>query len=74
MDFIIILENIMSDVRDRIINTLKNLPETAGYDEILEAIKLQRQIEEGIEQINQGEYLLHEDVMNELNHRIKDLN
>ena len=47
----------------RVINNLKNLPETAGYDEILKAIKLQRQIEEGIDQSNEGEYLSHEEVM-----------
>ncbi len=28
----------MSDVRDRVINNLKNLPETAGYDEILKLL------------------------------------
>ena len=56
----------MSDVRIRVINNLKNLPETAGYDEILEALSLQWQIEEGIDQSNEGEYLSHEEVMREL--------
>ena len=52
----------MSDLKEKVLNIIQNLPEDVSYDDILEAIQLQKQIAEGLSQLEQGEFYSHKEI------------
>ena len=54
--------NKMQTIKDKVINTIKNLPDNANYDDIMESIYVQQMITKGIEQLDNGEYISHYDL------------
>jgi vacuolar-type H+-ATPase subunit E/Vma4 len=58
--FIIILR-IMQTIKKRVLESIKKLPDDVNYDDIMESIYVQQMISEGIEQLDKGEFISHED-------------
>jgi hypothetical protein len=52
----------MQTIKDRVIESIKKLPDDANYDDIMESIYVLQMISEGIEQLDKGEYISHEDI------------
>ncbi|TFG00553.1 MAG: hypothetical protein EU529_11295 [Promethearchaeota archaeon] len=52
----------MQTIKDRVIESIKKLPDDVNYDDIMESIYVQQMISEGIEQLDKGEYISHEDI------------
>ena len=52
----------MQKIKDKVIESLKKLPDDANYDDIMESIYVQQMISEGIEQLDKGEFISHEDI------------
>ena len=46
----------------KVIKSIKKLPDDANYDDIMESIYVQQMVSEGIEQLDKGEFISHEDV------------
>lgn len=42
---------------------LKNLPEDSNYEDIIAEIYFKKQVEEGIQQLDNGEFVSHEEVV-----------
>ena len=47
----------MQSVKDSILDVIKNLPDDASYDDIMEALYVNQKIDKGIEQLDNGESL-----------------
>ena len=56
----------MSNIKEIVESTLKKLPDNTSYDDIIEAIQLQKAIDEGLAQVNNGETINHEEFMQEI--------
>ena len=52
----------MQTIKEKVIESIKKLPENANYDDIMESIYVQQMITKGIEQLDKGEFISHEDV------------
>jgi len=52
----------MQTIKEKVIESIKKLPDNANYDDIMESIYVQQMITKGIEQLDKGEYISHEDV------------
>ena len=52
----------MQTIKEKIIETIKKLPDDANYDDIMELIYVQQMITKGLEQLDNGEFISHEDV------------
>ncbi len=52
----------MNSIKKKVIETIKKLPDNANYDDIMESIYVQQMITKGIEQLDNGESISHEDV------------
>jgi len=52
----------MQTIKKKVIETIKKLPDDANYDDIMESIYIQQMISKGIEQLDNGEFISHEDV------------
>ncbi|MHA1376690.1 MAG: hypothetical protein ACTSR7_20605 [Promethearchaeota archaeon] len=55
------MEN-MQTIKEKVIESIKKLPDNANYDDIMESIYVQQMITKGIEQLDKGEFISHEDV------------
>jgi hypothetical protein len=51
----------MSDVKEKVLAIIQQLPDTATYDDILDVILLQKKVNEGINQLDQGKGIEFED-------------
>ena len=49
-------------IKEKVIESIKKLPDNANYDDIMESIYVQQMITKGIEQLDKGEFISHEDV------------
>ena len=49
-------------VKDNVIKTIKELPDDATYDDIMEEIYVQSKIDAGFRQLDEGKYLTHDQV------------
>lgn len=49
-------------IKESVIDLLDKLPEDTNYEDIIAEIYFKKQVEEGIEQLEKGEYLSHEEV------------
>ena len=56
----------MSD-RELILEVTSNMPETATFEEIIDAIYTQLKIEQGLDAIENGDVLTEKEVLEELN-------
>lgn len=56
----------MHRAKDHAISIIKNMPDTASYDDILYEIELQRKIAEGMDQVKRGATVSHEEAMKRL--------
>ena len=52
----------MQTIKDKVIESIKKLPDDANYDDIMESIYVQQMIMKGIDQLDKGEFISHEDV------------
>ncbi len=52
----------MQTIKEKVIESIKKLPDDANYDDIMESIYVQQMIIKGIEQLDKGEFISHEDV------------
>jgi len=52
----------MQTIKEKVIESIKKLPNDTNYDDIMESIYVQQMITKGIEQLNKGEFISHEDV------------
>ena len=52
----------MQTIKEQVIESIKKLPDNANYDDIMESIYVQQMITKGIEQLDKGEFISHEDV------------
>ncbi len=52
----------MKTIKESAIHAIENLPEDVDYDDILEAIYIQQKIARGIQQLDNGDYLAHDQV------------
>lgn len=48
--------------KESIIDLLNKLPEDSDYEDIIAEIYFKKQVEEGLHQLDNGEYLSHEEV------------
>ncbi|MFX1237833.1 MAG: hypothetical protein ACFFAS_07300 [Promethearchaeota archaeon] len=56
-----IIEKIQT-IKEKVFETIKRLPEDANYDDIMESIYIQQANSKGLEQLDNGESLSHEEV------------
>jgi vacuolar-type H+-ATPase subunit E/Vma4 len=59
----------MSDVKEQVMEALKNLPDDASYEDILDVIYIQQKITKALEHSKQGKVISHEQMLK----KIKDL-
>lgn len=52
----------MQTIKERVIESIKNLPDDANYDDIMETVYVQQMIVGGLEQLDKGLYVSHEEV------------
>jgi len=52
----------MQSTKDKVIKIIKKLPDDVNYDDIMESIYVQQMISEGIQQLDNGEFISHEDI------------
>ena len=52
----------MKTIKEKVIESIKKLPDDVNYDDIMESIYVQQMITKGIEQLDNGESLSHEEV------------
>ncbi|MGV9205796.1 MAG: hypothetical protein ACOC44_17440 [Promethearchaeia archaeon] len=51
----------MQSVKKKVIDLIKKLPENANYNDIFEAIYFQQKIELGLQELNEGKGISHEE-------------
>ena len=51
----------MQSVKKKVIDLIKNLPENANYNDIFEAIYFQQKIEIGLQELDEGKGISHEE-------------
>ncbi|MFX0102562.1 MAG: hypothetical protein ACFFCS_23550 [Candidatus Hodarchaeota archaeon] len=61
----------MQGAKENVLELLKKLPDDASYEDIMYEIELQRKINEGISEIERGNYLTHEEAMERLKRWLK---
>ena len=49
-------------IKELILSLINNLPDDVSFDDIMESIYVQQKITKGIDQLEKGEYILHDDV------------
>jgi predicted transcriptional regulator len=52
----------MPTIKEAILHAIEDLPEDVDYDDIMETVYVQQKIAKGIEQLDNGECLTHEQV------------
>ena len=52
----------MQSIKEKIHQILDKLPPDADYEDVMEAIYVQKQIDEGMEQLKNGEYISHDEI------------
>ena len=52
----------MQTIKEKVMETIKKLPDDVNYDDIMESIHVQQMITKGIEQLDNGEFISHEGV------------
>lgn len=57
-----ILIFLMQSIKEKVIQIINNLPKEADYEDIMEAIYVQQKIEKGIKELDNGEFITHEEM------------
>ena len=52
----------MPTIKQTALHAIENLPEDVDYDDIMEALYVQQKIAKGIQQLDEGKYVTHEQV------------
>ena len=75
------VDDIMKDLEDEteskiktkesIIDLLNRLPEDSNYEDIIAEIYFKKQVEEGLQQLDNGEYLGHDEVLKRMDKWLK---
>jgi hypothetical protein len=61
----------MSDVKQKILAIINNMPEEATIDDILDAIRLQKQVMTGLHELDSGQFITHDQMKEELINYLK---
>jgi hypothetical protein len=56
----------MMTIKEKVINGIKNLPDTVDIDDILDQIMLVEKIENGVDQSNKNQVVLDDELENRL--------
>ena len=59
------------NAKDSVMELLNKLPEESNYEDIIAEIYFKKQVEEGLEQLDNGEYLSHEEVVKKMDRWLK---
>lgn len=51
----------MSPKQEQLIEIIRNQPEDAGWDQLIEQVLIQRIVEEGVEDVQEGKLVTNED-------------
>lgn len=67
------ITNDMDNVKaiDSVIELLNKLPEDSNYEDIIAEIYFKKQVEEGLQQLDNGEYLSHDEVIKKIEKWLK---
>ncbi|MBD3197179.1 MAG: hypothetical protein GF317_19145 [Candidatus Lokiarchaeota archaeon] len=52
----------MQSIKEKVINIIKKPPDDINYNDILESIYVQQMISEGIQQLDNGDFISHEEI------------
>ena len=52
----------MRNIKEKVIETIKKLPDNVNYDDIMESIYIQQMTTKGLDQLDKGEFISHKDV------------
>lgn len=52
----------MTDVKTAAISIIEKMPNDSTYEDIMEVLYFKSQVDEGLEQLEKGEYISHEEV------------
>jgi len=52
----------MTSAKEMVLTLINKLPDDATFDDIMESIYIQQKITKGIDQLEKGEFISHEDV------------
>ena len=61
----------MSDLKEKVIEAIRNFPDDTTYDEILETIYVQQKVEIGLQQSAEGKVISNEELEKKVNLRLK---
>jgi predicted transcriptional regulator len=61
----------VTEIKQKVIDVINNLPDDATLDDILETLTFQKEVLLGLDQLDQGEYISHEEVQAEIAQRQK---
>ncbi len=61
----------MQSVKNKVIEIIKKLPENADYNDIFEAIYFQQKIEIGLQELEEGKGISHDEVRERLKKWLK---
>lgn len=61
----------MQLIKEKVHYLIENLPENADYDDIMEAIFVHQKIETGLNQLDNGEFISHEEMKKRLSKWLK---
>ncbi|MBD3194116.1 MAG: hypothetical protein GF317_03615 [Candidatus Lokiarchaeota archaeon] len=52
----------MQSIKEKVIDIIKKLPDDVNYEDIMESIYAQQMISEGIQQLDNGEFVSQEEI------------
>ena len=55
----------MSDLKDKVILAIRNLPENASYEDIMDVVLVQEKIAKGLQQVQDGDVIPDEQMEKE---------
>ena len=61
----------MQSIKEKVHQLIENLPNEVDYDDIMKAIFVQQKIERGITQLDNGEYISHEEMKDRISKWLK---
>ncbi|MEO8211420.1 MAG: hypothetical protein ABI840_12750 [bacterium] len=60
-----------SKIKKSVIQLLNKLPEDSNYEDIIAEIYFKKQVEEGLEELDNGEYISHDEVIKRMSKWLK---
>lgn len=56
----------MSPKQEQLIELIRNQPEDAGWDQLIEQVLIQRMVDEGLEDVRSGNLVANEDALSRI--------